>query len=564
METKEAPGPAPILELNEETVVMASGTMWQNLGSIALKFISFIYTIIIARLVSQDDVGLFYFALGIIGMIGIFADLGLCTSLQRYVPYYLGKKDKVSADRIIRLTLTLSPLFLLTVSLLTFALAPALAGFFHNPGLEPVLVLLAVYLSISQVVNACVAVLTALKRMKESSIAYSVQNALKVALTLALVFGIGASAKALVLAFILSYVPIGFYLILITRKALKPIDTPTPFPLSQYGPMLREIIPFGLTMVGVVLFSSIVTYTDRMMLGFFIQTDANAKIAIYTMATNFAGLATLFAASVLAMLFPMASELVGRGDRARLNQTAQTAMRWVLFSSVPLVVFMVAFSGPILRILYGAAYEPGALALALFSIGMLAGLLGAVQRTTLAGMRLIKIELLSVAIGALVNVWLNILFVPLWGINGAAFASLIAFIVMSAVNQHFANKYSGFLFPPSAWKNLAAGLLAFLPLAVLAWFSYPYLTSLSFAAADQSLAMLIGDKFVKVGILGVFFCLAGLFYVMAINLLHLPQPEDTQVMRRILSRMPIPPKLAAMCVRLTIWDARHHLGGEKK
>jgi O-antigen/teichoic acid export membrane protein len=395
--------------------------------------------------------------------------------------------------------------------------------------------------------------------MKESSLAYSLQNILKVLLTLALFFLLGASAKTLAIAFILSYMPIAFYLLFVSHNALKPISTNEPMQLSRYLPMLYELVPFGLTMVGVVLFSTIIGYTDRVMLGFYLQSQANAQIAIYTMAISFAGIGALFASSVLTILFPISSELVGKGELARLNQTAKTAMRWVLFSSVPIVAFIAAFSSPLLRLLYGAAYEPGAIAMSIYTIGVFAGLFGSVQRTTLAGMRLIKIELLSVIAGSIVNVGLNMIFIPLWGINGAAFASLMAFASMSAVNQYFAKRYCKFTIPNPAWKNLAAGIFIFILLSAISWLAYPYLTSFAIIGKGESLLMIIADKVAKLAILGIFFAISVLLYVIAINLMHLPEEEDTYIMHRILSKMQIPQKISNLIVSFAIWDSHHHL-----
>jgi O-antigen/teichoic acid export membrane protein len=72
---------------------LAKGTAWMLISAVVVKFSGWMYYVIIARLVTPEEIGMFYLAFSIISMIVIFSNLGLGSStVVRYVPYYAGKR----------------------------------------------------------------------------------------------------------------------------------------------------------------------------------------------------------------------------------------------------------------------------------------------------------------------------------------------------------------------------------------------------------------------------------------------------------------------------------------
>lgn len=528
------------MELDEETSTLASGALWQNVGSIAMKAVSFIYTIIIARLVSQEEVGLFYFALALVGVIGTFSDFGISQTVQRYVPFYLGKGDKISAGRVIFLTATLGAVMAALVSSATFFGSAFIASIFENPALGPVISLLAVYLAINQTVNISQSLLASLKLMRERAIGGNIQNASKLALTIGTVALLGPNATSLAWAFLLSFISGAAYLIFALVRALRGLNLPKISGTSWCAPMLREVMPFGLMMVGISTFGILITYTDRTMLGYMLKSDANVQIAIYSISTSLASLSHILAGSITIILLPVASGLAGGRDTKKLAKAAHTSIRWLLFSSVPIVAFLAAFAAPMLRLLYGAPYEPGALSLALFAAGYLLFFLGSVQATLIAAHRLVRLELAAFASGLAVNVLFNALLIPIFGISGAAFSSLMSFGAISAINHYYAVRQFKFQFPHSAWKNLFAGVLVFALLFALQSASYQMLTSVTIDLPFGEIGALVADKTIKLGLLLVFFAAGCLAYLLLLNSLRLLKPEDMGVFDKITSKLGIP------------------------
>ncbi|MFA5105504.1 MAG: flippase [Candidatus Micrarchaeia archaeon] len=546
------------MELDEETAMIAKGAIWTNVTNILVKLSGFVYTVIIARMATQADVGLFYFGMGIFGMIGIFTDLGLTQSVIRYIPYHLGKNEHEIAQRIATITVVFGTVFGIIGGLASFLLADAIAAYFQNPPLAPVLKFFAINLVVVQAYSIANSLLIAMKKIKETTIATTVQGFLKLAVTFVLIISIGSSAQVLTMAFTLSYLFAAFVILYYMKSAYawakyKVFATP-----AEYAKSLAELVPFGITMVCISTFYTIMGYTDRIMIGYFYGEPGNALIGIYSLAISLAGLAGIFASSIYGIFYPLVSELVGKNDINKVNRTSSTALKWVMFSSVPTTAYLCAFALPIIRVLYGGSYEPGYLSLVLFSIGVFASYLGMVQRTALAGMRLVKIELISVITGAAVNVGLNFAFIPMYGISGAALSSMISFFVMSGLNQYYARKIFGFHFPSSAWKNIMAGIIVFLLLQGIEMLVIDQITAIRIITGE-TLAFALSDKVIKVGILSVFFFVGLGLYGALLNIMKLFEREDVQVFEKVLQKAYVPRQLVGLAKRIAFFNQKEIL-----
>ncbi|HQT44605.1 MAG TPA: flippase [Candidatus Micrarchaeota archaeon] len=543
------------MELDEETAVMAKGAIWSNISNILVKLSGFVYTVLIARMATQSDVGLFYFGMGIMGIIGIFSDLGLTQSVIRYVPYHLGKNEREEAQRIATITVIFGTLFGVIGSIIFFVFARQIAGYFQNPPLEPVLQLFAIQLVVSQIYAITNALLLAMKKIKETTIASTIQGVLKLVFTFVLILSIGASASTLTIAFTLSYIVGAFFVIYYLKTALSWANLKVVSSRREYLWALKELVPFGITMVSISMFYTVMGYVDRIMIGYFYGEAGNAMIGIYSLAIGLAGMAAIFASSIYGIFYPLVSELVGKNDLPKVARTSATALRWVIYSSVPTTAYLCAFALPILRVLYGGSYEPGYYTLVFFSIGIFANYLGLVQRTALAGMRLVKIELIAVIIGATVNIILNFILIPPYGITGAAVSSMLGFSIMTIVNQYYANKVFGFKFPKNAWKNIFAGILVFLFLQGIEMGIVDQLTGIKIVAGDQ-LALAISDKVVKVGILMIFFFVGLAFYGVLLNIMRLFEHEDAQVFEKVLHKAYVPHWLVRITKRIVFFNQK--------
>ena len=132
-------------------------------------------------------------------------------------------------------------------------------------------------------------------------------------------------------------------------------------------------------------------------------------------------------------------------DSPEFEDRLATLYSIVIYLSLAQSVVMTIIPGLIVRVLYGAAYAPAAPALAIIVWYTTFSYLGAVRGiwmlSTNNQRHLWKINLS----GALANVALNAVLIPLFGIYGAAVASL--------VTQIFTNVVTGYIIKPIRPNN---------------------------------------------------------------------------------------------------------------
>jgi O-antigen/teichoic acid export membrane protein len=220
----------------------------------------------------------------------------------------------------------------------------------------------------------------------------------------------------------------------------------------------------------------------------------------------------------------------------------------MLFIIMPLSLVMIAFPDNILDMFYGSTYAVGGLVLAIFTFGLLIRSLSIMQGLVLAGMRLVRIELKVAAAAAIANVLLNLLLIPVYGIEGAAISSAIAFLVATLLFIYYSRKIIGFRFPIESFKAIFAGLIAL----GLIFLVKPYLSdvlSLFPELGDGDLAA-ITSKVLKLFVFGGLFIIAGGIYVILLFLLRSFSQEDVGLLAVALRRARIPEKWIEMVSKI--------------
>ncbi len=190
------------------------------------------------------------------------------------------------------------------------------------------------------------------------------------------------------------------------------------------------------------LMISVFAQTDRIMLKMMLDETA---VGYYSAAVTCAGMAGFVFEAIINSAQPVILESARRGNAA-LERSISSLYSVVTYLSLVLCVCISVFAELIIRILYGAEYGPSVTALRLIVWYTTFSYLGAVRDVWILAQWKQKYLLLINLIGAGANIVLNILMIPIMGINGAALASL--------VTQIFTNVVLGFLIKPIRRNNI--------------------------------------------------------------------------------------------------------------
>ncbi|MGB5262720.1 MAG: flippase [Lutimonas sp.] len=203
---------------------------------------------------------------------------------------------------------------------------------------------------------------------------------------------------------------------------------------------LNKLIQISLPMMmsNAVLF--LLNWTDVFMLGYFRPMQ---EVGVYNVAFKIASLGLLAIIVFNVIIAPKIALYHQQDQKDQLKKYVQGATRLIALCTLPLVLGIILFNEELLN-LFGSEFLEGRTALIILSTGVLINALsGNVdQILNMTDQQVIMRNLSFVCI--FLNVILNFIFIPAYGINGAAMASLITTAVLNISSIYLIKKKLGF------------------------------------------------------------------------------------------------------------------------
>jgi O-antigen/teichoic acid export membrane protein len=392
-------------------------------GSLALALSSKVFmllaSVLLARLMGAAGYGVYATAMAIALLLSVPASLGLPTLVLRFVASYRVHQQW----GLIRGLLTGGNQAVLCASVLTAGLA-GLVIWLSASRLGPEkavtfgLALIWIPLAVLGAMRS-----TTLRGLHHVLLGQVPESVIMPALFLALIglwwvvaetghpfspeVAIGARLIATALAFV------GGTLFLLKRI---PAGVRSATPQYDARAWSRSALPF-LLINGMIVINM---QTDVLMLAAISGSDS---AGIYQAAARGAELVAFSLVIVNMAIQPTISRLYAAGDMIRLQKVATLGARTAAALALPLALVMIFFSQPIMANVFGVEFARGAIALAILAAaqvfnaatGCVNDLLNMTghERDTAVGM----------AMGAIANIALNMLLIPIWDLTGAAMAT---------------------------------------------------------------------------------------------------------------------------------------------
>ncbi len=186
-----------------------------------------------------------------------------------------------------------------------------------------------------------------------------------------------------------------------------------------------EFWRFALPQGGVEFFRALVRWQDTLLIAVLLGLK---EAGIYTAVTSLVKIATMMNQAVVEVSAPQIAEAVAADDLASVRSVYQQASVWLVIAVFPVYLTTALFAEPLASI-FGPGFTVGATALVILSIGRLVTTAtGPVESVLVMSGR--SGSNLAMHLTALViNVALNLLLVPSWGLEGAAVAWVASILV---------------------------------------------------------------------------------------------------------------------------------------
>ena len=205
-----------------------------------------------------------------------------------------------------------------------------------------------------------------------------------------------------------------------------------PLPSAASVGVGKELLLFSLPLLFTAVLHLIMHWTDTLMLGYFKSADI---VGVYNTALPLSRLILIVLTSATVIYVPIASGLYAQNLLQEMKIIYQVLTKWIFLLAFPVFFMFFMFSETILQTLFGAPYGEAGVALKLLSLGALVHTGLGLNGLTLTVMGRTRYILVVNFCGAVANVVLNVVFIPVYGIMGAAFASLSSYCVVNCLNS---------------------------------------------------------------------------------------------------------------------------------
>ncbi|MCZ2846128.1 MAG: flippase [Candidatus Bathyarchaeota archaeon] len=412
----------PVSEIT--TVAKGAGIIF--IGTIIGNGLRYLFEVSVARSIGPALFGLFFLGLAVLKISEIISTVGIPSGVLRYVAIFNGEGDKERIKGIIILAIGVALIAGIIAAILLIVTSKIVAvGVLKKSGLMNVLRLLALGIPFSALTTVLISSTQGFQIMKYKVYVRDLFEPTTRLLIVMVVFIFGWKLYGVIFAYLIS-IALGSALTsyclnrvfpTIARKYIKPIFE------------WRKLFTFSWPLFFANSLFVILLWTDTLMIGFF---KTSHDVGIYAAAQRTALLGTVVLASFATIFRPMISDLHNRKEHKKLESLFKIVTKWTFTFSFPIFVLIVFFVKPILSI-FGQNFTMGANCLVILSIAQLvrSGTGPSGQMISMIGRS--KTVLANAATVFLVNVVLNLILIPKYGILGAATATAFSIILVNVM-----------------------------------------------------------------------------------------------------------------------------------
>ncbi len=397
-----------------------------GLSAVALQFLGVITLPVMAHTFSTSEYGVLELITTMIGAVAIFVDLGLTSASQRS---YYDYSDTQTQERRVMLATTIvtslaAALVVGTILVLTRDQISALLTGSDRYG--NLIVIAALILPVTSVMNLSREIMRLRFKtwhyVASSLISAIVGTGFIIVALLILHLGL----EGALLGGVVGAAVAATYGMLVVRHDLA----------RGYSPSeLRTMLDYGLPLVPTAAALWALALVDRLMLS---RLSNLSQVGEYAMA-NRLGLLVTFAATAFATAFApfMFSLYADNPEQEKLVRAQALTYVGVVFALLTLIVSI--FAREALEIIaprFQTAYE----AVGLISFGLAANGIANIALGGIALARETRSLFIYSGIAASVNITLNLIVIPAWGMIGAAAATAIAYVLLFSLYYHRAQR----------------------------------------------------------------------------------------------------------------------------
>ncbi len=409
----------PSIDLDASLIKIAKGTGLAFLGTLAGLLLLFLGRILVARLGTESDYGIFSLAFVILNFCAIIATLGFDQGIPRTIAF-AREKGNNKIGNIIPTSIQLCILTSTALGVLVFFIAPFVSSdIFDESDLVLPLRIIALTIPFFTVINILISIFRGFDDICPKVYFQDILRNLLFIFLLLPVFLLKTPFASVFASLLFSFVISCFA---ITLFASKRLPHSIWFGVSfRIRPEFRQLLIFSLPLFGVTMLQMIMIYIDTIMLGIF---DTSQEVGLYNVAAPMARFISSPLEALVLIFMPITTALYARGATGEIRKTFSIVTKWLFLVTMPLFLTLFLFPDEIIYFTFGDDYTTAANALRILSIGFIINNLMGPNQVTLIAIGQPRFVLWVTLATAIFNIILNAILIPRYGVEGAAIASV--------------------------------------------------------------------------------------------------------------------------------------------
>jgi len=460
---------------------IARGTGIVFAGTVISMFFGFLSRAVIARYFSTREYGVFNLALTVLSIALVVATLGFQNALPREVAFYK-EREPSKVRHLISTALVIVVVNSIIWVIVLILEAENISQIFNEERLVYALKIVAFALPFSALTGTIISISRGFGRVREQVYFQNIVNPTAFLVFVVIGYVLNKKFEWVFVAYLLSWATTLFVLLSDIIKIK--LFTPT----FSFDPALgKELVKFSLPLMITGMLAFIMGWMDTLMLGYYKGSDV---VGIYNAASPIAKLLPIFLGSTAILYLPIATSLCANGKITEMGRVYQIITKWVFLLTLPLFAIVFLFPEATITFVFSDRYVSASLALQILALGFMFHTLLGLNGMSLTIIGEPNLNLIADSFAAFMNVILNVILIPIYGLEGAALATAVSYFMANFFRSYWLYKKTRI--HPFTWNYMKSILISFVLLGILKslhlkvlniWYAVPILIVFSIVYA---------------------------------------------------------------------------------
>lgn len=192
--------------------------------------------------------------------------------------------------------------------------------------------------------------------------------------------------------------------------------------------LLKKSLPFLLSGIMITLYMKI----DQIMIKWILGEESNG---VYSATIRLVEVFYFLPVIIQTTYYPFILKTISNSNSTRNKMLGQYKL--ILIMSSVITILIILFAKEILQILYGTDFVSSEKLLQVYGFSIILIGIGTIRNHLIYYHQLSKFYLIITIFGVFINILLNLIFIPLYGLIGCAYATIISQLFVSIISSFF-------------------------------------------------------------------------------------------------------------------------------